>query len=80
MTDNRWQKVDAQANYPHRDNQKNARSSDVAFDVVLWNTLNLHAQNTKPNRATSVLGCRKCVPLKVDRKLYSATLLVRLAT
>ena len=24
-------------------------------------------------------GCRKCVPLKVDRKLYSATLLVRLA-
>ena len=24
-------------------------------------------------------GCRKCVPLNVDRKLYSATLLVMLA-
>src|SRR5665647_657505 len=31
-------------------------------------------------RATRDRGCRKWVPLKVDRKLYSATLLVRLAT
>ena len=27
-----------------------------------------------PKRATTVRGCRKCVPLKVDRKLYSADL------
>jgi hypothetical protein len=37
-------------------------------------------QNVKPMRATRDRGCRKCVPLKVDKKLYSATLLVRLAT
>src|ERR1035441_5783986 len=36
-------------------------------------------QNVKPMRATRDRGCRKCVPLKVDRKLYRATLLVRLA-
>src|SRR5260370_26777278 len=36
-------------------------------------------QNTKPIRTKAVRGCRKCVPLKVDKKLYSATLLVRLA-
>ena len=27
------------------------------------------AQNTRPIRATTVRGCRKCVPLKVERKL-----------
>ena len=26
-------------------------------------------QNARPMRATTVLGCRKCVPLKVERKL-----------
>ena len=36
-------------------------------------------QKTKPMRAITVRGCRKCVPLKVDRKLYKATWLVRLA-
>src|ERR1035437_1480931 len=32
-----------------------------------------------PIRATTDLGCRKCVPLKVDRKLYSASTFVRFA-
>src|SRR5262249_34992471 len=41
--------------------------------------LHHRAQNTSPILATTVRGCRKCVPLKVDRKLYSATLFVRLA-
>lgn len=36
-------------------------------------------QNTSPTRAITVRGCRKCVPLNVDRKLYRATLLVMLA-
>ena len=36
-------------------------------------------QNTRPTRAINVRGCRKCVPLNVERKLYSATLLVMLA-
>ncbi len=35
-------------------------------------------QNTKPSWATTDRGCKKCVPLNVDRKLYSATLLVTL--
>jgi len=39
----------------------------------------LLVQNEMPMRATTVRGCRKCVPLKVERKLYSATLLARLA-
>ena len=37
------------------------------------------SQNVIPIRATTVLGCKKCVPLKVERKLYRATLFVRLA-
>ena len=36
-------------------------------------------QKTRPTRAMSVRGCRKYVPLNVDRKLYRATLLVMLA-
>jgi len=36
-------------------------------------------QNVTPNFATNVRGCRKCVPLNVDRKLYSATTLVKLS-
>src|SRR6267154_637667 len=37
-------------------------------------------QKWKPSWTDSARGDTKCVPLKVDRKLYNASLLVRLTT
>jgi hypothetical protein len=35
----------------------------------LWGSPHYTGQNVTPMRATRDRGCRKCVPLKVDKKL-----------
>src|SRR5713101_4033370 len=51
-----------------------------SFSCLAGAVARLFAQKWKPNSAVYARGVTKCVPLNVDRKLYTAVLLVRLMT